>query len=229
MNVLEGGAVAVTGASRGIGYATVQAFLAAGARVAMCARDPERLRQAAARLGAADRTFVQAADVARSDELATFLEGASRAFGAIDVLVNNAGVLHVGAFVEEPYESIDAAIDVNLKAVMYGTRAVLPAMLARGTGVIVNISSGAGLTGFPDIVSYCAGKFGVVGFTRALHEELRGSGVRVHALCPGRVATDMQAQFAGAKVGLPPERVAERVLAIARGGASAREVVITLG
>jgi 3-oxoacyl-[acyl-carrier protein] reductase len=224
----QGRAIAITGGSRGIGLATAHAFLAAGARVAICARDRAHLEQAQRALGAADRVYARPVDVTDARALRRFIDAASTALGAIDVLVNNAGVLHVGPYADEPYESIDALIDVNLKGVMYGTRAVLPAMLVRGSGVIVNVASGAGLTAFPDIVSYCASKFGVVGFSAALHEELRGSGVRVHALCPGRVATGMQAQYAGAKIGMAPERVAERILAIAEGKGS-RQAVITLG
>jgi 3-oxoacyl-[acyl-carrier protein] reductase len=221
--------VVITGGSRGIGFATAHAFLAAGARVAICARDAARLERARTELGAPERLYAQAADVANAREVCAFLDQAAAALGPVHVLVNNAGVLYAGAFAEEPHESIDALIDVNLKGVMHATRAVLPAMLARGKGVIVNVSSGAGLTGFGQIVSYCAAKFGVVGFSEALSEELRGSGVRVHALCPGRVATEMQAQYAGAKIGMPPERVAQRIVVIASENAGRHKAVITLG
>lgn len=85
-------------------------------------------------------------------------------------------------------------------------------MLKEGRGLIINVSSGAGLTGFPQIVTYSATKFAVVGFTEALALELHGTGVQVYGLCPGRVATDMQVQYSGARVGMPPERVAEAIL-----------------
>jgi 3-oxoacyl-[acyl-carrier protein] reductase len=151
--------------------------------------------------------------------------------GPADVLVNNAGISYVGPFAKEPAESISAVVDVNLKGVMYMTRAVLPAMLARREGVIVNVSSGAGLSGFPDIVSYCATKFGVVGFSEALDEEVRGSGVCVYALCPGAVATDMQVQYSGAKVGMAPEKVARRMLELAmmKPGLRRQRCVVTIG
>ncbi len=228
---MQGKSVIVTGGSRGIGFATAQAFLDAGARVAICALDPGRLRNAEAHLRAGARLLARVADVSDPAQIQAFVGQATTAFGPVHVLVNNAGVAHVGPFVEEPLESISDVVDVNLKGLMYMTRAVLPSMLARRGGVIVNVSSGAGLTGFPEIVSYCATKFGVVGFTEALDEEVGGSGVRVYALCPGRVATDMQAQYSGAKAGMPPERVAQRILELALGkrGLMLKRCVDTIG
>lgn len=223
----QGSSVIVTGGSRGIGLATVRAFLEAGARVALCARDPARLRDVETQLGFGDRLLVRVADVSDPDQVRAFAAAAMDAHGAPGVLVNNAGVLSVGPFAREPFERMGAVIDVNLKGAMYMARAVLPAMLERGEGVIVNVSSGAGLTGFPDIVSYCASKFGLVGFSAALDEEVRAAGLRVYALCPGRVATDMQAQYSGARVGMPAERVAQRILELA--ATRPARCVVTLG
>ncbi|GIX29356.1 MAG: NAD(P)-dependent oxidoreductase [Burkholderiales bacterium] len=223
----QGKSVIVTGGSRGIGFATARAFLEAGARVALCARNPVRLKNAASQLAGGERLLSRVANVSDPHQVRAFAEAAMDAFGAPGVLVNNAGVLSVGPFACEPFERMGAVIDVNLKGVMYMTRAVLPAMLERGEGVIVNVSSGAGLTGFPEIVSYCASKFGVVGFSAALDEEVRATGVRVYALCPGRVATDMQAQYSGAKVGMPAERVARRILELA--ASRPGRCVVTLG
>jgi 3-oxoacyl-[acyl-carrier protein] reductase len=104
---------------------------------------------------------------------------------------------------------------------MLVTRATLPIMLEHG-GVIVNVASGAGLSGFPDLVSYCASKFGVVGFTESLHREVGSAGVRVYGLCPGKVATDMQVLYSGARVGMAPEKVAERILRLAGAHPGAR-------
>jgi 3-oxoacyl-[acyl-carrier protein] reductase len=230
-DALHGKTVIVTGGSRGIGFATAHAFLAAGARVAICARHPSRLKEAEARLGGRERLLARAADVSDPAQVLAFVEDATAALGPAQVLVNNAGIAYVGPFAKEPGESISATVDVNLKGVMYMTRAVLPAMMARRQGVIVNVSSGAGLSGFPDIVSYCASKFGVVGFSRALHEEVRGSGLRIYALCPGAVATDLQVQYSGAKVGMAPEKVARRILelAMAERGLISRRCVVTIG
>lgn len=228
---LHGKIVIVTGGSRGIGFATAQAFLGAGARVAICARDPACLKEAESRLGGGQRLLARAADVSDAAQVWAFVDEVVRVLGPVEVLVNNAGIASVGPFAKQPAESISAVVDVNLKGVMYVTRAVLPVMIARREGAIVNISSGAGLSGFPDIVSYCATKFGVVGFSEALDQEVLGSGVRVHALCPGAVATDMQVQYSGAKVGMPPEKVARRILELAvnQRGVRQRRCVVTIG
>jgi 3-oxoacyl-[acyl-carrier protein] reductase len=230
-DTLQGKSVVITGGARGIGFSTAQACLDAGARVAICARDPARLREAQARLSAGERLLARVADVTDPAQVQALVDEAIAAFGPVDVLVNNAGVLHVGPFVAEPVESISTVIDVNLKGVMYMTRTVLPSMIARGDGVIVNVSSGAGLSGFPEVVSYCASKFGVVGFSEALNEEIRSLGLRVYAVCPGRVATDMQVQYSGAKIGMAAEKVAERILelATARRSLLSERCVVTIG
>jgi len=230
-DALRGKTVIVTGGSRGIGFATAGAFLLAGAQVAICARNLSRLKDAHEALGAAERLLVRAADVCDPRQVRAFVEAATAAFGMVEVLVNNAGIAHVGPFADESVESIGATVDVNLKGVMYMTRAVLPAMLERRGGVVINVSSGAGLSGFPDIVSYCATKFGVVGFSEALDQEARPSGVRIHALCPGAVATDMQVQYSGAKTGMPPEKVAQQIVALAtrKRGWMRRRCVVTIG
>ncbi|MGH8579417.1 MAG: SDR family oxidoreductase [Gammaproteobacteria bacterium] len=207
--------VIVTGGSRGIGFATARAFLEQGARVGISGLDRERLLEARNALGGLGEVETVVADVRVIRQIKAFVERVIDRFGIVDVLVNNAGRASVGRFAEEEPGSIDTVIDVNVKGVLYTTRVVLPHMLRRGRGVIINVSSGAGLTGFPDIVTYCASKFAVVGFTEALAEELRGTGVQVYGLCPGRVATDMQQQYSGRRVGMPPERVAEAILQLA--------------
>lgn len=229
--VFRGKTVIVTGGSRGIGFATARAFVAAGARVAICARDPARLQEARARINAAEGIVACAVDVSDPRQVEAFIDEATAALGPVDVLVNNAGIAYVGPFVKQSAESIGAVVDVNLKGVMYMTRGVLPAMIARRGGTIVNVSSGAGLSGFRDIVSYCAAKFGVVGFSQALDEEARGAGVRIYALCPGAVATDMQVQYSGAKVGMAPEKVAQRILELAtpKRSLTRRPCVVTIG
>jgi NAD(P)-dependent dehydrogenase (short-subunit alcohol dehydrogenase family) len=212
---LEGKTVLVTGGSRGIGFATARAFLEAGSRVAICALDTARLAGAEASLRGLGHVAAARVDVRDPQAVRRYIQALDNSLGGVDILINNAGITHVGRFAVQPYESIDAVIDVNLKGVMYTTRAVLPGMIERGGGVIVNVASGAGLAGFPDLVGYCSAKFGVVGFTESLDQEVRAQGVRVHAVCPGRVATDMQVQYSGAKIGLAPETVAARILELA--------------
>jgi 3-oxoacyl-[acyl-carrier protein] reductase len=209
-------AIVITGGSRGIGFAAARAFLEGGGRVAICARDGARLESAERELGMTGPVLSSVANVCDPEQVTGFIKRVEDSFGPIDVLVNNAGILYAGPFVQESHESIGDVIDVNLKGLMYMARAVLPSMIARGKGVIINVSSGAGLSGFADIVSYCASKFGVVGFTESLAQEVGPLGVRVAGLCPGRVATDMQVQYSGERIGLAPERVAERIIELAR-------------
>lgn len=222
MSRFAGVHVVVTGGSRGIGYATVEAFLQEGARVAFCGTDDHRLQAAESRLNGQGEVLAAAADVREPEQVAGFLRVACERFGPVEVLVNNAGRVWVGDFARQGFESIDELIDVNLKGVMFATRAVLPGMLERGRGAVINIASGAGLTGFGGAVSYCTSKFGVVGFTESLDREVRGRGIRVFGLCPGRVATDMQVEYSGHRAGLPPERVAQRILQLADPASTAR-------
>ena len=112
-------------------------------------------------------------------------------FGGIDVLVNNAGVAWAGAFAEEDYDSIGAVIDVNVKGVMYMARAVLPHMIRKGEGVIINVSSGAGLSGCALLVSYCASKFALTGFTESLFMDLHDTPLRIRLVIPGPFDTDI--------------------------------------
>lgn len=205
----------VTGGARGIGLATVQALLDEGARVAFCARHEGHVQRALRVLAAPDRLFGGVADVVDADQVRDMVQTASKTLGPIDVLVNNAGILHHGAFADETYGNMGRIIDVNLKGLLFTTRAVLPAMLQRGSGTIINISSGVGLVGVGDLAAYCASKFGVVGFTQALAQEIGDAGVRVYAVCPGRVATDMQVQYCGERIGIAPEQVARRIVQLA--------------
>jgi NAD(P)-dependent dehydrogenase (short-subunit alcohol dehydrogenase family) len=207
--------VLITGGTRGIGYVTARAFLDQGARVAICGQDAPRLEAAEKTLGTSGKVFAAVADVGDFHQVAAFVGAARARLGEIDVLVNNAGRLWSGPFAEQPPENIDRIIDSNIKGVMYMTRAVLPGMLARAAGVIINVASGAGLVGYAELASYCASKFAVVGFTASLAQEVGVCGVRIYAVCPGAVDTDMQRDYAGRRMGLPPVRVAQKILALA--------------
>ncbi|MGB0712381.1 MAG: SDR family NAD(P)-dependent oxidoreductase [Gammaproteobacteria bacterium] len=215
MNDFTNKLVVITGGSRGIGFETARQFLAAGARVVFCARGVDSVnaaRSALAPLGSVDGMAV---DLADADATAAWAAEVENRHGAVDILVNNAGYLYKGPYEAESAESIQTTLNVNVAGVMLLTRALLPGMLARGSGVVVNVSSGAGLTGIAEVSSYCASKFAVVGFTASLAKETASRGVRVHGLCPGMVATDMQITFSGRKQGLAPEKVAETILALA--------------
>lgn len=220
--LLDDRVVLITGGSRGIGLASAEALLGAGARIAICARDAERLEEARRHLAGQGEVMCAQVDVRDPQRAEAFVASVNEHYGAVDILVNNAGVVWVGDFAEQEHADIDEVIDVNLKGTMHMVRAVLPAMLRRGEGAIINISSGAGLHGFPKVVAYCASKFGVVGLTESLAQEVEDRGIRVYGICPGRVATDMQVQYSGARVGIPPEQVAERVLELANPKTRAR-------
>lgn len=202
----------ITGGSRGIGFATAKAFLETGAKIALVSRNPEMLAKARSQLEPIGEIEASALDVRDASRLEGFAAHVRERFGRIDVLVNNAGRAWSGNFVDQPLESIEEIVDVNVKGLLYTTHAVLPVMLAQQSGVIINVSSGAGLHAFPGLAVYCASKFGVVGFTESLAAEVQSHGVRVFGICPGRVATDMQLEVSGQRIGIPPERVAEEIL-----------------
>lgn len=206
--------VLITGASRGIGLATARRCLDAGARVVLGARTAEGLEEAARELAAHGEVAHRAIDVADYGDMEAFLELARTRFGRADALVNDAGVAWAGPFAEMPPTEIEATVSVNVGGVLLGTRAVLPHMLGRGAGTVINLSSGAGHTGIPGLAAYCASKFAVNGFTEALAEEVGDAGVDVFAVCPGRVATDMQETVSGRRQGMAPERIAEAVLSL---------------
>ncbi|HEU0241685.1 MAG TPA: SDR family NAD(P)-dependent oxidoreductase [Micromonosporaceae bacterium] len=175
--------VAITGGARGIGLATARAFASAGAKVAIGDVDDAAAKAAAAQIGATAHVL----DVRDRDSFAAFITAA----GEPDVLVNNAGVAHAGSFLDTPPELRDLQIDVNLRGVVNGLGAALPGMVARGRGHVVNVASLAGRLALPQAATYTATKFAVVGLTEAVAAELRGSGVRVSAVLPTFVRTEM--------------------------------------
>ena len=206
----------VTGASRGIGLAIARRLGQMGARVSLCARDRERLDRAASSLrGAGIEAIAQPADVSRAEQVSTLVEKTRQDLGPIDILVNNAGIGLFGAFHEFSGDDWDSVLDTNLKSVFLLCRAVAPEMIRRQTGHIINISSLAGKNTFAGGAIYCASKWGLMGLTGAMAEDLRGYGIRVSAVCPGSVATE----FAGhggkdASKALQPEDVAHAVAAL---------------
>jgi len=203
----DGAAVLITGASQGIGLATARAFAAEGARVALVARNAERLAAAvdvvrAARRSESQDVLALQADVADERAVAERVAEALDAFGRIDVLVNCAGIYVPKAFVDMPPELFRAHVEVDLMGVANVTRAVAPSMMARGSGSIVNISSMAGFVGVYGYSAYSAAKFGVMGFSEVLRSELKPHGVRVSVVCPPDVDTP---GFAEERAIRPPE------------------------
>lgn len=189
MTSLEGRHALVTGANRGIGAAIARALSLQGARVTLMVRDATKAQQVADSLGGPHAVVV--ADVTdRAASQAACAEAAS-VLGAIDILVNNAGTADSAPFMRSDPALFQRMIDVHLLAVVHTTQAVLPGMLERGYGHVVNVASIAGLTGAPYFTAYVAAKHAMVGLTRALALEAGPRGVAVNAVCPGFVDTDL--------------------------------------
>ena len=191
---VQGKTVMITGASRGIGEAAARAFAAAGANVVLVARGQDAIVEIAGSIG--DQALAIPCDVSKFWEVERAVQAAEDTFGSVDVLVNNAGMIepvaHLAAIDPNDW---DRVIDVNLKGVFYGMRAVLPGMIARGGGTILNISSGAATNAIEGWSHYCASKAGVLMLTRMGDKENREAGVRVIGLSPGTVATEMQREI----------------------------------
>lgn len=181
----------ITGASRGIGFAIADKLASMGADVAICARTESALHEAAAKLRKHGReVFLMPVDVTQPAEIERLIREVQRALGPVDILVNNAGVGTFGPFQKKSDADWDAVLDTNLKSVFLLSRAVAPEMIRRRTGHIINIASLAGKNAFAGGAIYCASKWGLVGMTQCMAEDLRAYGIRVSAICPGTVQTD---------------------------------------
>ena len=213
---LAGQVAVVTGASRGIGLAIARRLGQMGARVSLCARNAENLERAASGLRAAGiQVLALRTDVTRGDEVASLVSETQRTFGPVDILVNNAGIGIFGPFQEHTEADWNSVMDTNLKSVFLVSRAVAPEMIRRKTGHIINIASLAGKSAFANGAVYCASKWGLLGLTGCMAEELRAHGIRVSAICPGSVATEFS-PHAGKDPArmLQPEDVAHAVAAL---------------
>jgi 3-oxoacyl-[acyl-carrier protein] reductase len=188
---LEGKIAVITGASRGIGLAIAQRLGLMGAKLSICARDPEKLEAAANQLrGVAPGVFAAPVDVTRDEQIASFVQYTRKNLGPIDILVNNAGIGWFGPAHEASEETWDSILDTNLKSVFLMSKAVAPGMIEHKTGHIINISSLAGKNAFKNGGIYCASKWGLLGLTECTAEDLRPYGIRVSVVCPGSVATE---------------------------------------
>jgi len=184
-----------------------------GSKLALCARDVARLSGAAAELERSGFTVLaMPVDVTHPDELATLVKKTEASLGPIDILINNAGIGYFAPVQDTIEANWDAVLDTNLKAVFLLCRLVVPAMIARRTGHIVNIASLAGKSAFAGGATYCASKWGLLGFTQSMAEDLRPFGIRVSAVCPGSVLTEFSPHSGkAAEKMLQPDDVAHAV------------------
>jgi 3-oxoacyl-[acyl-carrier protein] reductase len=192
MQSLKGKIALVTGAGKGIGRSIALALASEGIHVGLVARTENDLQNVAAEVKALDvKAAFAAADVSNIESVNQAVESIQKELGNVDILINNAGIASFGKFLELEPAEWENQVKVNLFGVYYVTRAVLPQMIERKTGYIINIASTAGLKGSPLTSAYSASKFGVMGLTDSLMQEVRKHNIRVTALTPSTVVTDL--------------------------------------
>ena len=209
---LAGQVIAITGGARGIGRATAAALIARGARVAIGDIDGPLAERTAAELGSG--TVGLPLDVTNHDSFAAFLDEVEGRLGPLDVLVNNAGIMPVGPFLEESHAMAKRMVDINLHGVIFGSKLALARFATRRRGHLVNVASIAGKAASPHLATYCATKFGVVGLSEALRQEFAGQGIEVSVVMPVGVNTELYSglqQLKGVKTP-EPEDVAEAIV-----------------
>ena len=190
---LAGRHAVVTGGGRGIGFAIACRLGALGASLTLVGRDRARLDDASQRVPAGTACDVQACDVADAAAVRATFDAIARAGHAVAILVNNAGLARSAKLADTDDALWHEMLAVNLTGAFNCTRAALPALVAVPVARIVNVASTAGLVGYPYVTAYCAAKHGLVGFTRALAQELATTRVTVNAVCPGYTDTDIVA------------------------------------
>lgn len=187
-NRLKDKVAIITGAAKGIGFATAQRFAQEGAKVMIADLSPQALEATQAQIPGAEAYVMNVTDRA---SIQAAVDQIMERHGRIDILVNNAGITQDARLIKMTEAQFDAVIDVNLKGVFNCTQLVVPHMLTAGSGAIVNASSVVGIYGNFGQTNYAATKFGVIGFTKTWARELGPKGIRVNAVCPGFVATEM--------------------------------------
>ncbi|HVW87139.1 MAG TPA: SDR family NAD(P)-dependent oxidoreductase [Bryobacteraceae bacterium] len=187
---IAGEVVLITGGSRGLGLALARRFAREGCRIAICARDESELERAAADLSKRGaEVFTVRCDVTRRSDVEQMVEDVRQRFGRIDILVNNAGQIQVGPIEAMTVEDFEDAMNVMFWGVVYPTMTLLPSIMARNRGQIVNITSIGGKVGVPHLLPYSAAKYAAEGFSEGLHAELANTGVRITTIAPGLMRT----------------------------------------
>ena len=214
----------VTGGGRGIGREIALLFAGEGAKVTVSARSHDQIAEVVEEIASSGGEAIGiSADVSVEDDVRKMVDETIDRFGRIDILVNNAGILE-----PSPVAAADSAlwrrvIEVNLIGTFYCSKAVTPALIERGWGRIINMSSRSGKIGRPSLTAYCASKHGIIGFTKALAEELAPFNITVNAICPGFVETDMVPETVREQVGdkiIKPSQIAELALYLSGESAS---------
>jgi 3-oxoacyl-[acyl-carrier protein] reductase len=188
-----GRTVVVTGAAGGIGAAIAKVFAGLGDSLVLLDRRPVAgaVRQELADLAGHDRIFCAEVDISKTAEVAVCLKTATLSLGTVDVLVNNAGIGPMRAFIEMSEEEWDEMMAINLKSLFNTCRVVVPTMIEQGHGTVINIASELGLVGRAGMVHYCASKGGVIAFSKALALELAPLGIHVNVVAPGPIETPL--------------------------------------
>lgn len=205
LGLFRGKTVLITGSSRGLGLALAEEFGRRGARLILTALDSDELERARTALimrGVVQNTvdiLALPSDLRKPEEAEYLIARAGEEFGHIDILINNAGVITVGPVENQSVEDFHNVMESNFYTGLHCTMAVLPRMLKRGSGTIVNITSIGGKVAVPHLLPYSASKFAAVGFSQGLHAELRSKGIHVLTVCPGlmRTGSHVNALFAG--------------------------------
>ncbi|MBC7172121.1 MAG: SDR family oxidoreductase [Polyangiaceae bacterium] len=206
-----GRVVAITGAARGIGFATAKELIERGARVAIGDVDEVALRDAERKLGG--RAKAAPLDVTSAESFEHFIAFVEKELGPLDVLINNAGIMPVGPTIDEEEKTAKRILEINTLGVITGTKLALRSMLPRGRGHIINVSSTAGVSYHPGAATYCASKYAVIGFTDAVRMELHGRGIEFTTILPAFTNTDLIAGTKGLRgvENVEPEDVAREI------------------
>jgi 3-oxoacyl-[acyl-carrier protein] reductase len=200
LNTFKGKVALVTGAGRGIGKAVALSLAQLGCRVILAARSREQLEEVHREIrDRGGEALVVAADLTRDEDIQHLVES-SRSWGTVDILINNAGWGKRAPVVKGDVEDWDRTFRVNLRAPMILAKMLLPSMLEKGEGAVINIGSVSGKTGEANGAAYAASKFGLIGFTQSLYEEVREHGIKVAVILPGFVDTPL----------IPPNRQLDR-------------------
>ncbi|MFO7967542.1 MAG: SDR family oxidoreductase [Archaeoglobaceae archaeon] len=218
---VSGRTVIVTGSGRGIGKAIAVLLAQKGAKVVVTARTKSEIDKVRDEIRSAGGDAISfPADVTQPDSVKDMVQTTIQEYGSVDILVNNAGTGIRKLFTETSQEELDNVMKVNVEGVFLCCQEVLPHMISKRDGVIINISSGAGKSGFPELSAYCASKFAVNGLTESVAQEVIDYNVRIYGVCPGSANTSLYRNLFPERAGnlTSPEKVAESVLKVCKEG-----------